>query len=206
MRHDITWEDNETAIRDLWPTAMYPPALKTLIKQQLSKLNQQWLREAIEQVKCQFASHQPELKWWLQAYEKIEKQWFKTQAPKKCADVIIVDHTRVRDGKTYEVSTVFNTIEDAVAFARNCGGSIRGRRHAVSDDQLRAEIKALPREQVGAAFEWLRKRAWITKEKVTSDIDKWSPMLLGTISGVIDVTSKGLTQPSALEPKKENAQ
>jgi hypothetical protein len=205
MRDDIKWEDNETAIRELWPTAMYPPTLKALIKQQLSKLNQQWLREALDDVKCGFASHQPELKWWLQAYEKIEQRWFKTQPAKRCADVIIVDHTRVRNEQTYEVSSLFFSLDEAVAFARNCGGSIRGRRHVVSDDQLRAEIKALPREQVSAAFEWLRKRAWITKEKVTSDIDKWSPMLLGTISGVIDVTSKGLTQPSALPPAKENA-
>jgi len=203
MRDDITWEENEKVIRDLWPTAMYPEHLKDLVKRQLSKLNQQWLREAIEEVKCKFASHQPELKWWLVEYEKVEERWLKTQPPKKCADVIIVDHTRVRDGKTYDVSSVFNTLDDAVAFARNCGGSIRGRRHAVSDEQLRREIKALPREQVSAAFAWLRQRAWITKEKVSGDVDAWSPMLLGTISGVIDVTSKGLTQPSALPPAKE---
>ena len=203
MRDDITWEDNEQRIRELHPTAMYPPALKALIKQQLSKLNQQWLREALDEVKCNFASHQPELKWWLQAYERIEAKWFKTQPAVTAARPIIVDHTRVRSGQTYEVSSVFFSLDEAVAFARNCGGSIRGRRHTQSDDDLRAEIKRLPRDQISAAVAWLRQRMWIGKDEISGDIGKWSPMLLGSIAGALDVTARSLRQPSALPPAKE---
>jgi len=205
MRDDIKWDDNEKAIRDLWPTAMYPADLKDLIKRQLSRLNQAWLREAIEEVKCKFASHQPELKWWLAAYERIEARWFKTQPAVTAVRPIIVDHTRVRNEKTYEVSSVFFSLEEAVAFARNCGGSIRGRRHTQSDDDLRAEIRALPREQISAAVAWLRQRMWIGSEPVSGDLAKWSPALLGAIAGALDVTSRTLRIPAALPPAKENS-
>jgi len=203
MREDITWEDNEQRIRELHPTAMYPPALKALIKQQLSKLNQQWLREALDEVKCKFASHQPELKWWLQAYERIEARWFKTQPAVQTVRPIIVDHTRVRHGTTYEVSSVFYSLDEAVAFARNCGGSIRGKRHAPSDDELRAEIRALPRDQISAAVAWLRQRMWIGDDPVSGDLSKWSPALLGAIAGALDVTAQSLSKPAALPPAKE---
>jgi len=192
MRDDITWEMNEKRIRDLWPTAMYPPDLKDLIKRRLSRVNQQWLKEALEEVKSKYASHQPELKWFLQEYERIESRWHRSQPQVAAIRPIIVDHTRMRNGIVYEVSAVFTSQDEAVEFAKTVNGKIRGKRKAPSDAELRAQVKALTRDQIKQAIDWLREQRWIGKEQVSGDIDSWSVMLLGSVAGAVDVTSEAL--------------
>lgn len=198
MRDDITWEMNEKRIRDLWPTAMYPPDLKDLIKRRLSRVNQQWLKEALEEVKSKYASHQPELKWFLQEYERIESRWHRSQPAVTVRRPTIVDHTRMRNGTVYEVSAVFQSHEEAVEFAKTVNGTIRGKRNAPSDAELRAQVKALDREKIKIAIDWLRERRWIGDQQVSGDIDSWSIMLLGSVAGAVDVTSKALPQPAAM--------
>jgi len=184
------WEQNRERIRQLWPTAMYPEHLGNLMRQRLSGLNQEWLTQAIEDVKCKFSSHQPELKWFLEAYERIEERAWASQDRKRTpVEVIIVDHVRVRDGKTSQVSTVFTDRAEAEAFARQQNGTIRGQRKTVSDDELRAWLKAKTRSELQAAVDLVRRQGWGEWE-VPGDLDRWGPMLLGAVAGGLDVIER----------------
>jgi hypothetical protein len=184
------WEQNRERIRQLWPTGMYPEHLGNLMRQRLSGLNQEWLTRAIEDVKCKFSSHQPELKWFLEAYERIEeKAWASQDRKRTPVEVIIVDHVRVRDGKTSQVSTVFTDRAEAEAFARQQNGTIRGQRKTVSDDELRAWLKSQSRAALQAAVDLVRRQGWGEWE-VPGDLDRWGPMLLGAVAGGLDVIER----------------
>lgn len=72
MEEPYTWLRNEKCIRELWATAEWGEPdneLRSLFKRALSKLNQCFLSEAIEKVKLTYTSQQPELKWFMSAYE-----------------------------------------------------------------------------------------------------------------------------------------
>jgi hypothetical protein len=184
------WEQNRERIRQLWGTAIYPEHLGNLMRQRLSCLNQEWLTQAIEDVKCRFSSHQPELKWFLEAYERIEQRAWSTQDRKRTpVEVIIVDYVRVRDGKTSQVSTVFTERAEAEAFARQQNGTIRCQRKATSDDELRAWLKAKTRPELQAAVDLVRRQGW-GEWQFPSNIDKWTAIMLGAVAGGLDVIER----------------
>jgi hypothetical protein len=187
---DNPYENNWNRIRQFWPSAMFPTYLKELFDNQLRGLNKDCLTQAIGQVKCKFSSHQPELKWFLEAYERIEERAWASQDRKRTpVEVIIVDHVRVRDGRTSQVSTVFTNQAEAEAFAHQQNGTIRGQRKATSDDELRVWLKAKTRPELQAAVDLVRKQGW-GEWQFPADIDKWTATMLGAVAGGLDVIER----------------
>jgi hypothetical protein len=187
---DNPYEDNWNRIKQVWPSAMFPTYLKEIFDNELRGLNQDWLTQAIGQVKCKFSSHQPELAWFLKAYERIEERAWASQDRKRTpVEVIIVDHVRVRDGRTSQVSTVFTNQAEAEAFAQQQNGTIRGQRKATSDDELRVWLKAKTRPELQAAVDLVRKQGW-GEWQFPADIDKWTATMLGAVAGGLDVIER----------------
>jgi len=186
---DITWDMNEERIRQYWPTAMYPTELKALIKRRLCRLNQQWLAEALEVVKCKYSSHQPELKWFLEQYEVCEDRAWKHQPKPTTVKAIIVDHVRVRNGSEYDISTVFTVESEADDYARQVNGTIRGRRKAMSDDDLRSWLKSQSRAALQASVDVVRSQGW-GEWQFPADLDQWTPTMLGAVAGGLDVMQR----------------
>jgi len=199
------WDENRQRIRQLWPTAMYPDYLGKLMRERLSGLNQEWLTRAIEDVKCRFSSHQPELKWFLEAYERIEEKAWSAQDTKRTqVEVIIVDHVRVRDGQTREVSTVFTDRAEAEAFAKQQSGTIRGARTVMFDNDLRSWLKSQSRAALQEAVAVVRKQGW-GDWQFPGDLDQWSPTMLGAVAGGLDVMQRRSARAAVNTPSQEAA-
>lgn len=66
-----TWNDNRTAINQLWPAVTYTPEEARLWKDDLSGLDQSMLYDAIRNTKRSHDSVYPQLKWVLDAYREL---------------------------------------------------------------------------------------------------------------------------------------
>lgn len=69
----VTWEQNKTAIRELWPNATIEPALASLFAERLSHLDQAILAEAIREARIQSRFPTPEIRDILDAYHKAQR-------------------------------------------------------------------------------------------------------------------------------------
>ena len=66
-----TWEDNKTAINQLWPMAQFTDEEKRLWREDLSNLDQDVLYDAIRNVKRGHDTLYPQLKWMLEGYREL---------------------------------------------------------------------------------------------------------------------------------------
>lgn len=66
-----TWEENRTAINELWPVVQFTNEEKRLWTDDLSGLDQETLYDAIRDAKRQHDSVYPQLKWILDAYREL---------------------------------------------------------------------------------------------------------------------------------------
>lgn len=66
-----TWDDNRTAINQLWPVAQFTDEEKRLWSDDLSGLDQETLYDAIRNAKRTHDSVYPQLKWILDAYREL---------------------------------------------------------------------------------------------------------------------------------------
>ena len=69
---EVTWLDNRERINGLWPTARWTPDEKDLWHRELSDLNQEWLREALDTVAKNYSSKKPTLKWVTEAFRQVK--------------------------------------------------------------------------------------------------------------------------------------
>ncbi len=90
-----TWAENHLRIKQMWATAEWggaDNALRDIFYRQLSGLMQNHLYAAIDEVKVNYSSQQPELKWFIQAYDRIVDRSRKTESgPSRSADKWWVD-------------------------------------------------------------------------------------------------------------------
>lgn len=66
-----TWEDNKTAINQLWPMVQFTEEEKRLWREDLSNLDQDVLYDAIRNVKRGHDTLYPQLKWMLDGYREL---------------------------------------------------------------------------------------------------------------------------------------
>lgn len=66
-----TWDDNRTAINELWPVVQFTNEEKRLWNDDLSGLDQDTLYDAIRNAKRNHDSVYPQLKWILDAYREL---------------------------------------------------------------------------------------------------------------------------------------
>lgn len=66
-----TWEDNRSAINQLWPQCQWSEEERRLLKDDLSGLDQEVLYDALRNVKRSRDSLYPQLPWMLQAYREL---------------------------------------------------------------------------------------------------------------------------------------
>jgi len=80
----VTWEQNKTAIRELWPNATIEPALASLFAERLSHLDQAILAEAIREARIQSRFPTPEIRDILDAYHKAQRMSPQAWRPQQC--------------------------------------------------------------------------------------------------------------------------
>ena len=68
----VDWNSNIERIRGLWPNANWTPEERDLWYQNLKDLNQDWVREAIDEVAKSYSSNKPTLKWVLSAFKQVK--------------------------------------------------------------------------------------------------------------------------------------
>lgn len=73
MSEPLTPQRNLERVLGLWPSAGLTADWKNLFLSRFRNVNQEWLREAIENVKFAKGSHVPELKWFLDEFEGIRR-------------------------------------------------------------------------------------------------------------------------------------
>jgi hypothetical protein len=69
-REPVTYWRNVARLKALWPHGMFPEDWLDLFKEDFERANQAFLADAMKQVKRRFSSHQPELKWFHEAYRE----------------------------------------------------------------------------------------------------------------------------------------
>ncbi len=65
------WNNNIKKINGLWPDANWTQTESEFYRKQLEGLNQDWLDEVIEEVRSNYSSKKPELKWFLDVYKRV---------------------------------------------------------------------------------------------------------------------------------------
>jgi hypothetical protein len=68
-----TWEENKTAINQLWPTVQFTDEEKRLWHEDLSSLDQDVLYDAIRNAKRTHDNPWPQLKWVLECYRDLRQ-------------------------------------------------------------------------------------------------------------------------------------
>ena len=66
------WHENIKKINGLWPDANWTPEESAFYRKQLEQLDQDWLYEAIEEVRVTYSSKKPELKWFMDVYNRVK--------------------------------------------------------------------------------------------------------------------------------------
>ncbi len=74
MSNDTTtFGRNTERLKGLWPTAMLPSDWLELWRTTFANRNQHWLSLAMERVKLRYSSHQPEIRWFVDAFREVER-------------------------------------------------------------------------------------------------------------------------------------
>ena len=137
-----TWQHNEKRIRQMWPNAQWGDEgneLRAIFKKHLSGLMQNHLYAAIDEVKVNFSSHQPELKWFISAYDRIVDSHRKFESgATRSADKWWVDFERPskHTGLPYKFSTDALDFKSATAIAASTGGRVRNHSQVIEQDSL----------------------------------------------------------------------
>ncbi len=183
-----TWTENQKRIKEMWPTAMWGEsdnALREIFKRHLSGLMQNHLYAAIDEVKVNFSSHQPELKWFISAYDKIVERSRKTESgPSRSADKWWVDFERPsrHTGLPYKFSTDAPDLATANEIAKRTNGRVRNRS---KNDEAQSPVHFLlaqDRAVVATAVAQLRERGMIGKGKLPPDISQWRQSTIGFVT------------------------
>lgn len=107
-----TWEDNRSAINQLWPQCQWSEEERRLLKDDLSGLDQDVLYDALRNVKRSRDSLYPQLPWMLQAYRELfasKRAALKAQ-PSKAEPRLKVD---VKDDEDKRLAADFVTYIDS---------------------------------------------------------------------------------------------
>jgi len=183
-----SWEHNEKRIRQMWPNAQWGDEgneLRAIFKKHLSGLMQNHLYAAIDEVKVSFSSHQPELKWFLQAYNRIVESNRKFESgATRATDKWWVDFERPsrHTGLPYKFSTDAPDFKTAKEIAASTGGRVRNHSQVIEQDSLVHFLKAQPRADIAAAVGALRAKGMMSKDQLSSDISKWRPATVGFVT------------------------
>jgi DNA repair ATPase RecN len=68
-----SWFLNKEKINELWSTCEWTQSESDLFTKRLGNLNQDWLSRAIENVRTNFTSNKPSIKWIIDEYKKIQE-------------------------------------------------------------------------------------------------------------------------------------
>lgn len=99
-----TWEDNRTAINQLWPQCQWSEEERRLLRDDLSGLDQDVLYDALRNVKRSRDSLYPQLPWMLQAYRELfssKRAALKAQ-PAKAEPKLVADVSDAEDKRLAE--------------------------------------------------------------------------------------------------------
>ena len=215
---ECTWAENETRIRQLWSEAQWGDennALRDLFRRTLSTYVQPWLRDALEQVKQNYSSRQPELRWIAAAYEKIyearrlrvsgasvgvEKWWvdwaaigrfgtlvqFSSDAP---SEEVAKDAARVRRGVVRNGSRVVHDFQNAAADARPVAPAPRALpAHEVEPATI--SLAKYSRDSIRAVVAHLRAQDLLAKTPLNADPTAWSQDVLRLVRTELDLYTK----------------
>ena len=183
-----TWAENHLRIKQMWATAEWggaDNALRDIFHRQLSGLMQNHLYAAIDEVKVNYSSHQPELKWFIQAYDRIVDRSRKTESgPSRSADKWWVDFERPsrHTGLPYKFSTDAPDLATANEIAKRTNGRVRNRS---KNDEAQSPVHFLlaqDRAVVATAVAQLRERGMIGKGKLPPDISQWRQSTIGFVT------------------------
>lgn len=119
-----TWDDNRTAINELWPVVQFTNEEKRLWNDDLSSLDQDTLYDAIRNAKRNHDSVYPQLKWILDAYRELtnlRRAALRLIGPREKKTEWNIDDNRDREMRNEMMEWVdranpneFQTIRDAV--------------------------------------------------------------------------------------------
>lgn len=73
-REPVTYWRNVARLKALWPHGMFPQDWLDLFKEDFERLNQPFLADAMKEVKRRYSSHQPEIRWFHEAYRERLRQ------------------------------------------------------------------------------------------------------------------------------------
>ncbi len=186
------WQDNEKKIRQLWPNAQWGDEsneLRRIFKRKLSSLDQSILSRAIESVKTNFASHQPELKWFLSAYETIKQsERVVPTGATPCGDRYWVDYPKASrfTGVVAWVSSPAPDYETAKGWAVANNGRVRGGSHAEPISDPMDRIRSATRDELKRAIDSLRTDNYISSYPLSSDPTKWDNRTIGSVAARLD--------------------
>ena len=143
------------------------------------------LYAAIDEVKVNFSSHQPELKWFISAYDRIVDSNRKFESgPTRATDKWWVDFERPskHTGMPYKFSTDAPDFKSATALAASTGGRVRNHSQVVEQDSLVPLLMNQDRALVRFAVDALRARGMMSKDQLPSDISQWRPATVGFVT------------------------
>ena len=188
-----TWEHNELRIRQIWPNAQWGDErneLRQLFKRSLRNLNQAYLFDAIDAVKLKFSSHQPELVWFLKAYDSIaEARNFKPSGATSTPDKWWVDFEappKHSPHLMYAYSSDAVDRADAERIAKLTGGRIRNHSMIVEQDTTLERLRAMSRESIAYAVKVLRDARMISTKPLSPNVGNWKPATIGFVLGQIE--------------------
>ena len=89
-----TWEDNRTAINQLWPQCQWTEEERNLLREDLAGLDQDTLYDALRNVKRTRDTLYPQLKWMLDSYRELfsaKRQAMNLRSPAERHKAVHVD-------------------------------------------------------------------------------------------------------------------
>ena len=182
----------------MWKTADWGSEgseIRQLFKKQLAGLNQVYLYDAIDNVKCKYSWHQPELQWFLKEYELIEnKRLSSNPRPQKpeesrygVIDKWFVDWEQPSKGRPdlmYKFSCDCPDKESAIRHARKVNGRIRNFLDISSEStsfDLINEIIKFSELEIQTAINHLVLEKIITIVPSTSNYSSWNNYQIGVV-------------------------
>lgn len=191
---ECTWAENETRIRQLWSEAQWGDennALRDLFRRTLSTYVQPWLRDALEQVKQNYSSKKPELRWIAAAYEKIyEARRLRVSGASVGVEKWWVDWAAIgRFGTLVQFSSDAPSEEVAKEAARVRRGVVRNGSRVVHDFQI-ISLKKFPLDSIRAVVAHLRAQGLIPTTPLSADTTTWSQDVLRLVRTELDLPKK----------------
>lgn len=196
-KHDPHVGSNIKLAMELWPNAMWTPALQTLWRAEFTKMKDQtMLEQSIKWIKPLFSSHQPEIKWVVQQYARF----YETKFPKYQASVAqksqifhVAWKAQSKFGKhMVEYGCVCHSAADAHATARDRSGrviaNLSNTPEPTEEDFARDEREAiaslsiLTRDELVGIITRLRAFGWC-RDKLPGKIEAWNRKTLLMVQG-----------------------